>query len=62
MAINRTIVARGDVAAHVKPLIEAAATHMVVISCKVGVSHGAFVDVLDQAKLSGAAEIAVSGR
>jgi biopolymer transport protein ExbD len=34
----------------------------VMVGCDRGVSHGAFVSALDQAKLAGAAEIAVFER
>ena len=60
--VNRTLIARDNVAAHVKPLIDEAPTRLVVLSCADAVSHGAFVDVLDQAKMSGASDIAVTGR
>lgn len=59
--VNRTPVYRAGLVATLRPLIEDSGAERVVISCNGGVSHGAFVNVLDQAKLSGAAEIAVMG-
>jgi len=60
--VNHTLVARADLATFIKPLIDEEPSRLVVVSCADAVSHGAFVDVLDQAKISGAADIAVSGR
>lgn len=60
--INRQRVGRQEVTATLRPLIAASAHGIVTVSCGDKVSHGAFVDVLDQAKLSGATEIAVLGR
>ncbi|HEX5131685.1 MAG TPA: biopolymer transporter ExbD [Candidatus Krumholzibacteria bacterium] len=60
--VNRDVVARADLAGTLRPLIAASETHGVVVSCRTGVTHGAFVDVLDQAKMCGAAEIAVIER
>jgi hypothetical protein len=42
-------------------MIKASTTRQVVVSCEDGVSHGAFVNVLDEAKICGAAQIAVVG-
>lgn len=60
--VNETTVARRELRAALAPLVEASATRLVVIGCEDEVSHGAFVDVLDHAKISGAMEIAVVGR
>jgi len=60
--INRMIVPRPEVTDRLRPLLRDAQERLVVVSCADAVSHGAFVDVLDQAKLSGASEIAVTGR
>ena len=60
--VNRKVVAREDLIDTLHPLMESSASRVVVIDCNTGVSHGAFVDVLDQAKLSGASEIAVTGK
>jgi len=59
--VNREVVERQALAATLRPLL-AAGTRRVVVSCSDSVSHGAFVDVLDQAKLCGAIEIGVTGR
>jgi biopolymer transport protein ExbD len=60
--VNRAIVSRADLSVTLKPLIDNAEERGVVISCNNGVTHGAFVDVLDQAKKSGANDIAVVER
>lgn len=60
--VNRKIVTREEVTETLRPLMESSASRLVVIDCNIGVSHGTFVNVLDQAKLSGAAEIAVTGK
>ena len=39
-----------------------AADGLVAVSCRDSVSHGSFVTVLDVIKLSGARDIAVTGR
>lgn len=62
VSINRMTVARADLSATLRPLITAGEDRRVVVSCMDGVSHGAFVDVLDQSKLCGAGEIAVVQR
>jgi len=62
VTVNRRLVARADLAGVLAPLLEEKAEKRVVIECADRVSHGAFVNVLDQAKLCGASEIAVQGR
>jgi biopolymer transport protein ExbD len=62
VAINGRQVNRWTVASRLRPLIEASSTGRVVVSCEPGTTHGTFVNVLDQAKLSGAADIAVLGK
>jgi biopolymer transport protein ExbD len=59
--VNRIPVAREHLAGTLAPLLEAASLKRVVIRCEPGVTHGAFVDVLDQAKSAGAADLAVVG-
>ena len=59
VVVNRTTIMRSDLSGTLRPLIESVEDHGVVISCRNGVTHGAFVDVLDQAKQCGAGEIAV---
>ena len=60
--VNRQTVERGVLKETLSPLLQASANGIVTVSCRDGVSHGAFVDVLDQTKMSGASEIAVLGR
>jgi biopolymer transport protein ExbD len=57
--VNQTMVKRAALQSALMPLLEASVDHGVYIGCEPNVSHGAFVDVLDQAKQSGATEIAV---
>ena len=60
--VNKTTVPVAELGGVLTPLLAASADHGVLVSCATGVSHGAFVQVLDQAKMCGAAEISVSER
>jgi biopolymer transport protein ExbD len=60
--VNRALVARSELESVLGPLLKDMAERRVVIDCSDDVSHGTFVDVLDQAKLCGAGDIAVLGR
>lgn len=60
--VNRTLVARAELSDMLRPLLEDKIQRRVIVECYDHVSHGTFVDVLDQAKLCGAGEIAVLGR
>jgi biopolymer transport protein ExbD len=60
--LNRNVVTRADLSDAIAPLIESSSDRLVVVSCADNVSCGAFVNVLDQAKLAGAGEIAVTGK
>ena len=60
--VNRRLVARASLGEVLTPLMEASADRSVVVACAPGVTHGAFVDVLDRAKTSGASDIAVIER
>ena len=60
--VNRRPIARANLSGVLAPLLESAVEKRVVVQCADRVSHGAFVNVLDQAKLCGASEIAVLGR
>ena len=60
--LNRTVVARSDLSGSLRPLLEKSAHRQVIVACADNVLHGTFVDVLDQAKICGAADIAVTGR
>jgi biopolymer transport protein ExbD len=62
VAINGRPVTRGSLSSRLRPLLDETATRKIVVRCDPGVTHGAFVNVLDQAKLSGAADIAVQGK
>lgn len=57
--VNQTLVKRAALESALQPLMAASVDHGVFVGCAEGVSHGAFVDVLDQAKQSGATDIAV---
>jgi biopolymer transport protein ExbD len=59
--VNRDRLARTRLAEALAPLLTGEAPPAVVVSCAGAVSHGTFVSVLDEAKRSGAAEIAVTG-
>lgn len=58
--LNRARIARAELSAALEPLLVGLEPPPVIVSCDDGVSHGAFVNVLDQAKLCGAKEIAVT--
>jgi biopolymer transport protein ExbD len=60
--VNRKLVDRRKLGVTLRPLLEQSSSRVVVVECDAAVSHGAFVNVLDQAKVCGATEIAVSGR
>jgi biopolymer transport protein ExbD len=60
--VNLTIVSRKELMDTLRPLVTSSVDRFVVVRCGDNVSHGTFVDVLDQAKMSGASEIAVVGR
>lgn len=62
VTVNRQPVARKELARSLRPMLAQSSERLVVINCSGEVSHGSFVDVLDQAKISGAAEIAVIGK
>jgi biopolymer transport protein ExbD len=59
--VNSVAVSRDSLDIVLPPRLAASTLKRVVIDCEDGVSHGTFVNVLDRAKLSGAAEIAVLG-
>ena len=58
--VNRTTIARADLAKALPPLL--LESPIVVVRCADLVSHGTFVGVLDEARLCGAAELAIVGR
>jgi biopolymer transport protein ExbD len=57
--VNQDLVSRAALRSALVPLLEASVDRGVFVGCEPGVSHGAFVNVLDQARQSGATEIAV---
>ena len=61
LEVNRVPVSRDSLSVVLRPRIAVSTLKRVVIDCEPGVSHGTFVNVLDRAKQSGAAEIAVIG-
>jgi biopolymer transport protein ExbD len=60
--VNRTRVNRDELGNALRPLLEKSDRRQVVVLCAEDVSHGVFVDVLDQAKLCGASDIAITER
>lgn len=57
--VNRTTVLRADLGTILGPMIREHPDQLVVVRCADEVSHGTFVSVLDDAKMSGAAQIAI---
>ena len=62
IGVNRLLVPREALEPALKPLLEQSTTRTVVVRCDDRVSHGTFVDVLDEAKALGATRIAVVER
>ena len=60
--VNRILVRRAKLGMTLRPLLENSQYRQVVVLCAADVPHGTFVDVLDQAKMCGALDIAVTGR
>jgi biopolymer transport protein ExbD len=59
--VNRRTVPRDSLAVALRPLLLLSPNRLVVMRCDDGVTHGAFVSVLDEARQLGAAKIAVVG-
>ena len=57
--VNRQTVALADLAPTIRPMIQSSPDQLVIVRCADGVTHGAFVSVLDEAKMCGAAQIAI---
>jgi len=57
--VNQQRVSRAALQGTLAPLLASSVDRGVFVGCEPGVSQGAFVNVLDQAKQSGATEIAV---
>jgi biopolymer transport protein ExbD len=62
VTVNGQAVEPKDLRRTLHPLLASAAPGPVIVRCAPDVTHGTFVYVLDEAKQSGAAEIAVVGR
>jgi biopolymer transport protein ExbD len=60
--VNQEIVPREELGPEIEAALAASATRLVVVRCEDGVSHGAFVSALDEARVRGAGQIAVVGR
>jgi biopolymer transport protein ExbD len=60
--VNRTLVARAALVETLRPLLEVSSPGQVIVACEDSVSHRAFVDVLDKAKICGAMNISVMGK
>lgn len=60
VSVNRERVSFSELGTVLRPLLASEVPPTVVVTCADAVQHGAFVQVLDTAKLCGAAEIAVT--
>ena len=60
--MNKTVVSREEFSGTLRQVLRGESDAQVVVRCADQVSHGTFVSVLDEAKSSGAAQIAVVGR
>ena len=60
--VNRETVSRADLGTRLDAALAASASHLVVVRCEPGVTHGEFVSAVDQARAHGAQQIAVVGR
>ncbi len=61
LLLNRVLVSQASLSEALAPVIAASATRQVVVRCAGQVSHGTFVNVIDDAKACGAAQVAVVG-
>jgi biopolymer transport protein ExbD len=59
VSVNKLMIAPAALGENLRPILWKSATRQVVVRCADGVSHGLFVAVLDEAKASGAAQIAL---
>lgn len=57
--VNRQVIGREHLRGALAPLVTASSNGIVVVSCADLVTHGTFVDVVDEAKGAGAAQVAV---
>jgi len=56
------LISRAELGTTIVPLLAASIDRTVIVTCADQVSHGTFVNVIDEAKHNGAAEIAMVGR
>ena len=61
LLVNHTRVTREGLDATLRPMLDVSTHGIVVVVCDAGVSNGAFVNVIDRAKICGARQIAVTG-
>ena len=61
LIVNRERLPRHSLRATLIPILRVSATRQVAVRCRAGVTHGTFVNVLDEVKQCGAAQIAVQG-
>ena len=61
VTVNRAPMEKNRMEGTLRLLLDRSATRTVVVRCADGVPHGTFVNVLDEAKRCGAADIAVVG-
>jgi len=59
--VDHDVVPRQDLDRTLRPKLDQSASHLVVVRCADGVSHGTFVNVIDRARALGAFRIAVVG-
>jgi biopolymer transport protein ExbD len=59
--LNRLVIARDHLAPILRPMLLASGSRLVVVRCDDAVTHGEFVDVLDEARALGAARLAIVG-
>jgi biopolymer transport protein ExbD len=60
--IDRDVVSREQLGQRLEVALLGSATRTVVVRCESGVTHGAFVTAVDEARARGAQQIAVVGR
>lgn len=61
LVVNREPINRGSLITTLRPLIAQSTTRAVIVRCRDGVPHGAFVSILDDAKQCGASGISIIG-
>lgn len=61
VVVNRSSIGRAHLIPTLYPLLSQSTTGSVIIRCRDGVPHGAFVSILDDAKQCGASGISIIG-